>query len=296
MPAAIVDGNDVLAVRGAVAERRRARARGRRPDVRGVQDGALGAALRLLGRRRATRASSDGPGSGSTRSRASASRSSRGAWRRRRSSTRPTRSAATEMREVREAAEQAPVPVARIGVRGRLRPVHVPHRLACPAADAALSARAPACARPGEHARGGGARRRRHVLGVARPLRPSGREPGDEREGDGGGGRARLPAGHSRPEPAPPRDAQRRLRRRRHLEPAPRRDRRRRRVDAAHERLLDAAHELARRPAPRGRAHRAAVAPARRRPRHLGARRDAIPRRSAGWPSSTSRSSCSTAT
>ena len=51
MPAAIVDGNDVLAVREAVAagvERARA---GRRADVRRVQDGALGAALRVLGRR-----------------------------------------------------------------------------------------------------------------------------------------------------------------------------------------------------------------------------------------------------
>ena len=57
---------------------------------------------------------------------------------------------------------------------------------------------------------------------------------------------ARLPARHPGPEPAPPRDAQRRLRRRRHLEPALRRDRRRRRVDAPHERILDAVDELAR--------------------------------------------------
>ena len=51
MPAAIVDGNDVLAVRAAVAEGvERARAGGR-PDVRRVQDRPLGAPLRVLRRR-----------------------------------------------------------------------------------------------------------------------------------------------------------------------------------------------------------------------------------------------------
>ena len=165
------------------------------------------------------------------------------------------------------------LPGARLDLRGHLCAV-----APVVAGRCGVSSREPrslARATPGEHAPGRRARRRRDVVGVPGALRSPGRQSGDEREGDACRRRARLPAGHPRAEPAPAGDPQRRLRGRGHLEPADRRDRDRRRVDAPHERVLAAPDQLARRPAPRGGPHRAALAAPRRRARDLRARRDA---------------------
>ena len=109
MPAAIVDGNDVLAVRDAVAEGVERAPRRWRPHVRRVQDRALGAALRLLGRRQrrgraAARLAAGRPDSAfSERARGVGGGDER-------RSRRHRRNRSTEMRAVREAAELAPLP------------------------------------------------------------------------------------------------------------------------------------------------------------------------------------------
>ena len=90
MPAAIVDGNDVLAVREAVAEGvARARAGGARRSSSARP--CAGSATPRSPPAAAIRRSSAAPGSGSTRSRASGSRSSPGASRRTPTSTSSTR-------------------------------------------------------------------------------------------------------------------------------------------------------------------------------------------------------------
>ena len=116
------------------------------------------------------------------------------------------------------------------------------------------------------------ARGRGDVVRLARAVRPPRREPGDARARDGGGRRARLPARHARPEPAPAVDE--------HVgfvvgdisnpllaEIALGAERR------CGGRLLDAAHELRERPGARRRARAAAAAAARRRATALAGRR-----------------------
>ena len=143
----------------------------------------------------------------------------------------------------------------------------------------------------GEHARGGGARRRRDLLGFARPVGAPGRQRRDARARARRGRPAGVRAGLPGPEPASRRDAVGRLRRRRHLEPAHRDHHLGRRVGAAPSGLLDAADELRERPRARCRAHPVLPGASGRRDDPVARQRAPSRRRSTSWPRSTCRSS-----
>ena len=234
MPAAIVDGNDVARGPAAVARGRRAahgpavarRSSNARPCAGSVTPRSRRAASDPGEQRAALAARRPDPAVPEVAARLGRRRDDAGL-------DQLDAEFRAEMRAVREEAEQRARSRPRVGLRGHLRAV-ARSRAARPAA----LARGPAgleAATVSSVSRGRGRASMREVAeragvamsSVSRVLSGSSRrEPGDEREGDAGGRRARLPAGHARPEPAPAGDAHGRVRRRRHLQPALRRDRR----------------------------------------------------------------------